>query len=121
MPTTRSEHTYASVVRKPFSRESYNPSLENTPTPLEINTTRRCRPLSEQEKQQHLTNRLCLYCGGPGIVVVNFPHRPRRHVDQVVVSTKPESISLGVSNNPSNPSLSNKFEVLSQLGEELSD
>ena len=34
-------------------------------------------------------------------------------------STKLESISLGVPNNPSSPSLSNKFEVITQLDEEL--
>ena len=39
----------------------------------------------------------------------------------MVAITKPESISLGVSDNPSSPSLSNKFEVLSELEEELND
>ena len=46
---------------------------------------------------------------------------PRRQVNQVVAINQPESISLGVSNNFGSPSLSNKFEVLSQLNEELND
>ena len=51
MSRTRSEPTYASVAAKPFARESYNASPTNTPTPMEIDTTRRCGPLSEEEKQ----------------------------------------------------------------------
>ena len=51
MPRTRLEPTYASVVAKPFARESYNTSPANTPTPMEINTTRHRGPLSEEEKQ----------------------------------------------------------------------
>ena len=52
MPRARSEPTYASVVAKPFPRESYNVSLVNTPTPMEIDTTRHRGPLSEEEKQR---------------------------------------------------------------------
>ena len=50
MPRTRLEPTYASVVAKPFPRESYNASPANTPTLMEIDTTRRRGPLSEEEK-----------------------------------------------------------------------
>ena len=50
MPRARSEPTYASMVEKPFPRESYNVSPVNTPTPMEIDTTRRRGPLSEEEK-----------------------------------------------------------------------
>ena len=45
IPRTRSEPTYASVVAKPFPRESYNAALVNTPTLMEIDTTRRYEPL----------------------------------------------------------------------------
>ena len=120
----RSEPTYASIVAKPFPRESFNTSPTNTPTPMEIDTTRRRGPLSEEEKQRRRANRLCLYCGGPGHIAVNCPHRPKRQVNQITASTnspKPESISLGMSDSPNNPSLSNKFEILSQLEEELND
>ena len=89
-----------------------------------LTTTHRRRPLSEEEKQRPRANRLCLYCGGPGHIAVNCPHRPRRKVNQIAASTnstKPESISLGVFDRPNSPSLSNKFEVLSQLEEELND
>ena len=91
---------------------------------MEIDTTHRCGPLSEEEKQRRRANRLCLYCGGPGHIVVNCPHRPRRQVNQITTSTnstKPESISLGVSNRSNNPSLSKQFKILSQLLEELND
>ena len=91
---------------------------------MEINTTRRRGPLSEEEKQRCRANRLCLYCGGPGHIAVNCPHRPKRQVNQIIASTnitKPESISLGVSDSSNSPSLSNKFEILNQLEEELND
>ena len=92
---------------------------------MEINSTRRCGPLSEQENQRRRANRLCLYCGEPGHIAVNCPHRPRRQVNQIVCSsncTKPKSIAIFDSPNSSNsPNLLNKFDVLSQLEEELND
>jgi 6-phosphogluconolactonase/glucosamine-6-phosphate isomerase/deaminase len=124
MPRTRSEPTYASTVAKPFPRESFNTSPTNTLTPMEIDTTRRRGPLSEEEKQRRRANRLCLYCGGPGHIAVNCPHCPKSQVNQITTSTnssKPESISLGMSDSPTSPSLSNKFEIISQLEEELND
>ena len=124
MPRTRSEPTYASVVAKPFRRELFNTSPTNTPTPMEIDTTRRRGPLSEEEKQRRRANRLCLYCGEPGHIAVNCPHRPKRQVNQITASTnstKPESSSLGMSDSPNSLTLSNKFEILSQLEEELND
>ena len=75
---------------------------------MEINTTRRHRLLSEEEKQRRRANRLCLYRGEPGHIVVNYPHRPRRQVNQIAVntnSTKPKSISLAVLDSPNSPSL----------------
>ena len=56
MPRARSKPTYASIVAKPFPRESYNMSPVNTPTPMEIDTTRHHRPLSEEEKQRRRAN-----------------------------------------------------------------
>ena len=94
---------------------------------MEIDTTRRRGPLSEEEKQRHRTNRLCLYYGGPGHIAVNCPHRPRRQVNQIVASsncTKPEPITIEISdstNSTNSPDLANKFDVLSQLEEELND
>jgi 6-phosphogluconolactonase/glucosamine-6-phosphate isomerase/deaminase len=91
---------------------------------MEIDTTRRRGPLSEEEKQRRRANRLCLYCGGPGHIAMNCPHRPKRQVNQITASTnssKPEPISLGMSDSPNSPSLSNKIEMLSQLEEELND
>ena len=119
MPRARSEPTYASVVVEHFPRESYNASLVNTPTPMEIDTTRRHGALSKEEKQRHRANRLCLYCGGPRHIAVNCPHRPRRQVNQIVASsnyTKPDFISTGISDSSNSnniPSLLNKFDVLS--------
>ena len=132
IPRPRPEPTYASVAAKPFARDV---SQANTPTPMEIDTMRRRGPLSEEEKQRRRANRLCLYCGGPGHIAINCPHRPRRQVNQIVACTKPESIlplgvsdsvnsPLGVSdsiNSTNSPSISNKFEILSHLEEELND
>ena len=97
MPSTRSEPTYASFVAKTFPRESFNATPSNTPTPMEIDTTCHRGPLSKEEKHRHRENRLCLYCRGPGHIVVNYPHRPRRQVNHINVSTnstKPETISI---------------------------
>ena len=128
MTRTRLEPRYASIVAKPFARESYNASPTNTPTPMEIDTTYRRGPLSEEEKQRHRANQLCLNCGGLGYIAVNCPHRPRRQVNPIVASsncTKPESIGIFDSSNSTNstnsPNLWNKFDVLSQLEEELND
>ena len=112
---------YTAIVAKPFAWELHNVSLANNPTPMQIDTTHHHGPLSEEEKQRRRSNRFCLYCGGPGYIVVNCSHWPRRQVNQIVASTKPESISLEVSDSPNSPSLSNKFEVLNQLDEELND
>ena len=112
MLRTRSQPTYASIVAKPFPRKSFITSPKNTPTPMEIDTTRRYGPLSEEEKQRRRTNRLCLYCSGPGHIVVNCPHRLNRQVNQITASTtstKPESISLGMSDSPNSSSHSKKF------------
>ena len=85
---------------------------------MKIDTIRRRGPLSEEEKQQRRANRLCLYCGGPRHTVVICPHRPRRQVNQIIASsnyTKPESISVGISdcpNSANSPNLLNKFDVL---------
>ena len=49
MLRTRSEPACALVIAKPFARESYNASPANTPTPMEIDTTRRRGQLSEKE------------------------------------------------------------------------
>jgi hypothetical protein len=38
MPRTRLEPTYASIIEKPFPRESFNTSPTNTLTPMEIDT-----------------------------------------------------------------------------------
>ena len=89
---------------------------------------RRRGPLSEEEKQRQCANRLCLYCGGPGHIAINCSHI-------AINCTKPESIlPLGVSdsvnsplrvsdsiNSTNSPSISNKFEILSHLEEELND
>ena len=50
MPRARLEPTYTSLVAKPFPRQSYNVSPMNTPTPMEIDTTRHRGPLPEGEK-----------------------------------------------------------------------
>ena len=71
----------------------------NSPTPMEIDTTRPRGPLSEEEKQRCRANRLCLYC--------------RAIVDSLNSTNSP--------NSTNNPNLSNKFDVLSQLEEELND
>ena len=50
---------------------------------------------------------------------MNYPHQPKRQVNQITTSTnstKPESTSLGVSDSPNSPSLSNKFEILCEAG-----
>ena len=73
--------TYASVVAN--TPQVTKPSLMEGPTPMEIETTRHRGTLAHAEKQRRRANRLCLYCGGPGHIVMNCPHKPRRQVNQV--------------------------------------
>ena len=97
----------------------------DSPTPMEIDMTRRRGPLSDEEKQRRRANRLCLYCGGPGHIAIHCPHRPRRQVNHISCDSKNESSVVEAptsdSNVMNNPTLSNKFEDLSQLEEESND
>jgi hypothetical protein len=94
----------------------------DSPTPMEIDMTRRRGPLSDEEKQRRRANRLCLYCGGPGHIAIHCPHRPRRQVNHITYVSKNESSTMEAPIDYSNnPTLSNKFEVLSQLEEESND
>ena len=61
---------------------------------------------------------------GTGAYCNELSPSAKRQVNQITASTnstKPESISLGVSDSPNSLNLSNKFDVLSQLEEELND
>jgi hypothetical protein len=74
-------------------------TINDAPTPMEIDATRRWGPLSNAEKQHHWANRLCLYCGGPGHIAITCPHKPKWQVNQVSTN-KPESTPIVQSNNP---------------------
>jgi uncharacterized protein len=113
---SRSTPTYASIAAQATPRTTYTSIPTDIPTPMEIDTTRRRGPLSDEEKQRRRANRLCLYCGGPGHIAINCPHRPRRQVNQITALDKPQSCSV---EDLSSPILANKFEVLSQLEEEV--
>ena len=118
----RPAETYASVVAT--LPQVSNPSLVEGPTPMEIETTRRREPLSDAEKQRRRANRLGLYYGGPGHIVLNCPHKARRQVNQVNAHDYPISISAPPSRNPSSPSSpchKNTFDVLSQLDNVLKE
>ena len=118
----RPTETYASVVAS--TPQVSKPSLMEGPTPMEIETTRRRGPLSDAEKQRRRANRLCLYCGGPGHIAMNCPHKPRRQVNQVSTHDNPISISAPPSRNlsrPSSPCHKNTFDVLSQLDDVLNE
>ena len=115
MVRSRLEPTYASLATRPLSRQSSNITPTDVPTPMEIEATGRRGPLSDEEKQRRRANRLCLYCGGLGHIAINCPNRPKRQVNQIL-TTNPIRIS---ENNVHSLSLSNRFEVLSQLEEEL--
>jgi hypothetical protein len=43
---------------------------------MEIDQSRQRGPLSAEERQYRMTNRLCLYCGGPGHLAIGCPVRP---------------------------------------------
>ena len=124
---TRVEPTYASIVAN--RSQSYSQPLNsfqgNGPTPMEIDAARRRGPLSEAEKQRRRANRLCLYCGGPGHIAIQCPHRPRtRRVNQVSIIDNSESSSPVKVNYPSTSACipqSNNFEVLSQLDDLLNE
>ena len=118
----RPEQTYASVAATPA--QVSKPTLMEGPTPMEIETTRRRGPLTDAEKQRRRANRLCLYCGGPGHIAVNCPHKPRRQVNQVSAQDNPISSSAIPSSNlsrPSSPCHKNTFDVLSQLEDVLNE
>ena len=85
---------------------------------MEIESTQRRGPLSDAEKQRRRAHHLCLYCGHPGHIVVNCPHKPRHQVNQESAHENPVSSSIVTSNNinkPHSPCHENRFDVLSQL------
>ena len=95
---------------------------------MEVDAARRRGPLSDAEKQRRRTNRLCLYCGGPGHIAIHCPHRPRtRQVNQVSASNKVDPKHLvtaknpSILSNPTDPCDSNNFEILSQLDDLLNE
>ena len=120
----RSKQTYVSVTSLPTSKTMQVPIFTpiSGPTLMEIDSTRRRGPLTKTKKQRRRrANCLCLYCGGLGHIATNCPHRPRRQVYQVSASTKLDLDSPNTSRNPSSPTSSNRFEVLSQPNEVLNE
>ena len=116
------EQIYASVVATP--PQVSRPITRDGPTPMEIESTQRRGPLSDAEKQRRRAHRLCLYCGRPGHIAVNCPHKPRRQVNQVSAHENPVSSSIVTSNNISqshSPCHENRFDVLSQLEDVLNE
>ena len=109
----------------PTPRQTRSPTPMDSPTPMEIDMTRRRGPLSDEEKQRRRANHLCLFCGGPGHIAIHCPHRPRHQVNPIFYDSKNESSVVEAPTSDSNvmnsPTLSNKFEVLSQLEEESND
>ena len=91
------------------------------PTPMEIDSTHHREPLTKTENQRRWANHQCLYCGGSGHIAINFPHQSRHPVYQVSASTKLDLDSPNASSNPSSPTPSNCFQVLSQLDEVLNE
>ena len=76
---------YSSV---PTQRQTHSPAPLDSPTPMEIDMTRRRGPLSDEEKQRRRANRMCLYCGGPGHIAIHCPHRPRCQVNHISYDSK---------------------------------
>ena len=116
------EQTYAFVVATP--PQVSRPITRDDQTLMEIESTQHRGPLSDAEKQRRWAHRLCLYCGGPGHVAVNCPHKPRHQVYQVSTHENPTSSSIITSNNiskPHSPCHENRFDVLSQLDDVLNE
>jgi hypothetical protein len=121
--------SYASVTAQsprqqygpiPAQRQTRSATPMDSPTPMEIDMTRRRGPLTDEEKQLRRANRLCLYCGGPGHIAIHCLHKPRHQVHHINCDNRNESsiVETMPTSESSNPPLSNKFEVLSQLEEE---
>jgi hypothetical protein len=126
MTRLRPEQTYASIVTSPPSAQiqAPNPVAFDGPSPMEIDAARRRGPLSDAEKQRRRTNRLCLYCGGPGHIAIHCPHRPKRQVNQVSTLQNFDScppVNLSKPRTFVNDPQSNSFEVLSQLDDLLNE
>ena len=100
------EQTYTLVVATP--PHVPKPISRDNPTPMELESTQLRGLLSDVEKQRRRAHRLCLYCGGPGHIVVNCPHKPRRQVYQVSAHENPTSNNIS---KPNSPCHENRFDV----------
>lgn len=85
-PASTSHHAPTYVQPHPAT-----PSLG--PTPMEVDQSRRRRPLTDQEKQFRRQNNLCLYCGQPGHIAVGCPNRRGAVRSTQVEATLSESLN----------------------------
>lgn len=53
-------------------------SFQPEPEPMQIGSTR----LSPEERRKRMTNRLCLYCGGPGHFIASCPKKSNSRTHQ---------------------------------------
>jgi hypothetical protein len=61
---------------RPFPAQVIGQPQPRDPDAMEIDQSRQRGPLSAEERQYRMTNRLCLYCGGPGHLAIGCPVRP---------------------------------------------
>lgn len=79
--------------QKPHETGSYQRNHSQAqPTPMDVDTTKTYKPLTNEEKQRRKENGLCLYCGNAGHQAVTCPNK-RLKVRKMDVVEKPKNFS----------------------------
>ena len=76
--------------------------------PMDIDTTKKFKPLSQEEKNRRKANHLCLYCGQPNHVALYCPEKSKRksfrrvQVDMMTPSNPSTTLPVHEVNSPKN-------------------
>ena len=85
-PTTQTHKSNTSTSRHNNPKPAYSSSSSNYyrtntgPAPMDLDATknRKFKPLTPEERQQRMTNNLCMYCGKPGHRAAECPAKTKR-------------------------------------------
>lgn len=89
-----------------------NTNNNNGVQPMDIDITKKFKPLTNEEKERRRKNNLCLYCGNPGHVATTCPNKAKKIRSIETPSTTTQSNSAESNTSNSTNSSSKNFKEL---------